>query len=106
VAVVHRFECISFYILPENNLVGHWPWMSSIGSFDETTNLWEHQCGGSLISNKHFLSAAHCFKKEYNYSQLINYILTNQLQDRKIAMEIVKFNVYYTRAAWNITSVE
>ena len=55
--------------LTEDNPVGHWPWMSSIGFFNETTNLWKHQCGGSLISNKHFVSAAHCFKRKQDYLQ-------------------------------------
>jgi hypothetical protein len=43
----------------EKNIVGHWPWMASIGSFTEN-NLWTHQCGATLITEKHFLTAGHC----------------------------------------------
>jgi secreted trypsin-like serine protease len=48
--------------------VGQWPWMSSFGFFNEN-NRWKHQCGGTLISSKHFLSAAHCFKNEQEYAE-------------------------------------
>ncbi len=47
----------------ENNIVGTWPWMSSLGYFDEE-NTWKHQCGATLITHKHFLTAAHCVNKE------------------------------------------
>ena len=47
----------------EGNEVGHWPWMASIGFFDSKGN-WQHICGASLISDRHFLSAAHCFLQE------------------------------------------
>ena len=48
---------------PENNPVGFWPWMASIGSFDDQ-GLWVHQCGATLISEQHFLTAAHCAKNK------------------------------------------
>ena len=35
------------------------PWMTSLGGFKTEEN-WEHQCGGSLITNTHILTAAHC----------------------------------------------
>ncbi len=60
---------LSSFIFTEYNRVGHWPWMSSIGLFRDNSNDWEHKCGGTLISNKHFLSAAHCFKRKEEYLQ-------------------------------------
>lgn len=43
----------------EVNPVGHWPWMASIGYYNEKDE-WVHQCGATLISSQHFLTAAHC----------------------------------------------
>jgi len=47
----------------ETNPVGRWPWMASIGYYDENSK-WNHQCGATLISNNLFLTAAHCVNDE------------------------------------------
>jgi V8-like Glu-specific endopeptidase len=40
----------------------HWPWMASYGFINEEKQ-WQHQCGATLISDQHFLTASHCVKK-------------------------------------------
>ena len=49
-----------------NNIgVGHWPWMASYGFQDEDKK-WQHQCGATLTSDHHFLTASHCVKEGAN----------------------------------------
>ena len=39
---------------------GSWPWMCSVGFF--TAEVWEHQCGGTLVTYSHVITAAHCLE--------------------------------------------
>jgi V8-like Glu-specific endopeptidase len=42
--------------------VVHWPWMASYG-FINADQKWQHQCGATLVSDRHFLTTAHCVYK-------------------------------------------
>lgn len=43
---------------------GEFPWHAGIYELDPTTGSYEQICGGTLISHKVVVSAAHCFEKE------------------------------------------
>ena len=51
-----------------NYEVGDWPWMASLGYWSD--GVWSHQCGATLISQTHFITAAHCVRD--GKGQLIN----------------------------------
>ena len=40
---------------------GKFPWMASL--LWEKKDGWKHFCGGTLISDRHILTASHCFKE-------------------------------------------
>jgi secreted trypsin-like serine protease len=46
------------------------PWMVSLGRF--TGILWSHECSGSLITNRHVLTAANCFEGIRKNEDLLN----------------------------------
>ena len=41
----------------------HFPWMGSLGTFNQTTGQWSHRCGATLIQKSFALTAAHCIDR-------------------------------------------
>ncbi|XP_034938087.1 venom protease-like [Chelonus insularis] len=40
--------------------LGNWPWMAALGYLNQKTNRVGWLCGGSLVSSRHVVTAAHC----------------------------------------------
>ena len=80
--------------------------MASIGYYDDEDE-WVHQCGATLISSKHFLTAAHCLANPTTNMKIhigeFNYELPkNQLQGKDVRVTEIKIhpsssgqNAYY-----------
>ena len=45
---------------PNDNPSGTWPWLGTLGYYSKSTGNWVHNCGASLITKKHAITAAHC----------------------------------------------
>jgi hypothetical protein len=57
-----KIEKIDPIFVINDNRVGRWPWMASLGFVNETSQ-WQHRCGATLVSHHHFLTASHCVRE-------------------------------------------
>jgi secreted trypsin-like serine protease len=68
--------------------------MSSLGFYEDDE--WIHQCGATLVSSKHFLTAAHCVKNTTNWKIHVGDIDLSlpHSQQRGIDIDLVEINVH------------
>ena len=60
-----------FFLLGEDASPGQWPWMASLWYSESESGVLRIECGGTLVSVSHVLTAAHCVtERDQNLMQI------------------------------------
>uniref|UniRef100_A0A8C2YQ79 pancreatic elastase II n=2 Tax=Chinchilla lanigera TaxID=34839 RepID=A0A8C2YQ79_CHILA len=73
-----------------------WPWQVSLQYL--TSGNWFHTCGGSLVSNRWFLTAAHCVSNSRTYRVVLGRHSLSTNEPGSAAIAVSKFVVH---SQWN-----
>ncbi|XP_043851865.1 chymotrypsin-C [Dromiciops gliroides] len=73
-----------------------WPWQISLQYLKDNT--YRHTCGGTLISNQHVLTAAHCISKSLTYRVVLG---KNNLVEEEAGSVAVGVDTIFVHEKWN-----
>lgn len=68
---------------------GAWPWITLIG-YDDELSANPFKCGGTLVTARHVVTAAHCLRQDLTFVRLGEHDLTTDAEARHVDIPVVR----------------
>ncbi|RNA24800.1 serine protease 27-like [Brachionus plicatilis] len=100
----YKHSVVSRIINGDKSTPNSWPW--HVGLFFKIFNGYSFFCGGSLITRKHVLSAAHCFDQMHPMFEIYIGVGLNNLTKAHPAKNLIKVSRIIKHEKYNQTEFE
>lgn len=72
----------------DDSQLGAWPWMALIGY--DPYSVRPFKCGGTLVSARHVITAAHCIRQDLSFVRLGEYDLSIESETHHLDINVIK----------------